>query len=239
MKASGSSKDAADVTVPSVDKVKEALEKHPDKCTTEQQEAVSFLYNWPLMTLEKNLSKSEIMETQDLWTYLGNRWASSMGYALMLMESMSDLQNILINYQRGKDEKKAKTKMMTKQTEDKIANLYYSNLTYFANFKLTPKEGTKARFHAWDKFTGVAKEPRATNAQKRKSIDPQCSRKAKKEESAGEFKWPDVTRLLTVQTDAEAAALDLGMASPSDSDDDMDGFSAETAAKKPKLFAMI
>lgn len=130
-----------------------------------------------LLSLEKNLNKVSVMKNHNVWDVLGMTWAPSMAYAMTFLDKLSDLRNIIHNYQCKKNggNKPIRAKTVTKVNMPLIVESYIINLKFF----MTMKNGNadmvaknRERFAMWDKETGVRKDKDVTDAGKRPSIQP-------------------------------------------------------------------
>ena len=169
----GSDEDS-DICVPTRETLTEAFAKMPGECTNEEREAVKFFYKVPLLTSEKRLRQKGVMQVNSVMGLLGNYWKHCMGYALTLVEKMSDMENIIQNSQTKGDTnaKKRRQKMMTKKKRSEFAETYYLNVKYFKDAKNTNADEAEARFMEWDKLAGIITDPEKSAAQKRPSVAP-------------------------------------------------------------------
>jgi hypothetical protein len=172
---------AGEVTVPNMESLMASFAKYPDDCTDEEVDGVSFFYHVALATCDKRIKQSFLLEHHDVWFLLGESavtWASAMAYSMVLVERMSDLENIIHNKKKDQGEQfgdlesanpaftRKKKKMRSKDAKLKIAKLFVDYLIKFSRMQIRNKNETKEeedvrvadtrkRFRVWERKVGI------------------------------------------------------------------------------------
>jgi hypothetical protein len=193
---------AFEVMVPTKVSLMACFKVHPDDSTVVQERMVSFFYHIAVATVEKRVLSSA-MGHKDVWSLLGGKpvhWAAVMAYAMVLVEKLSDLQNIIHNttYQEDsyKDHvaseeesaapakmMKRKKKMRSKTAQVTIVGLYYRYLEEFFAMQIGQENedraearervlGNRERFAAWEKKIGIIVSNKLPGIRKRRSVEP-------------------------------------------------------------------
>ena len=106
---------------------------------------MTFFFMVPFSSVHKALKKDDLMEHNYAWGLLtGPKWSWSMATAMTLLTFVSDVENIVHNYNVRKgtitNGKQRKMKMVTKKTLHEIGDDYMDNFMMFQ--KMREETGT-------------------------------------------------------------------------------------------------
>jgi len=108
------------------------------------------------------------------WENRPNTWAITMATAALFLDpasGASDTAGIVYNIVKPPDEPVKRTKRFKKKECAKRCDMYMTYMKYFVKIWLDNKTGQSTaaaeRLAEWDKVTGMTKEPRMSDAQKR------------------------------------------------------------------------
>jgi hypothetical protein len=164
------------------------LEEKPDYSDQDVRD-VSFFYHVALCTVEKSIKNKTSMVDNDVWAVLSKarRWASSMAFAMVLVEKISVLDNTKHNYKRtmldrdnldpeNPASRMKREKMISKATLGGIVEVQINNFFVFKALRMekdaAKRRATRRKFRNWETKVGIRHVLGKTAAQKRPSVQP-------------------------------------------------------------------
>jgi hypothetical protein len=179
LKQPGASCPEDEVKVPTKKRLMDLFEMGPVDCDEQDARDVEFFYHVALAAVEKVIKSKTNMGTNDVWAVLETtkHWASSMSLALLLVDKLSELKNIVHNYKRNQDPEKPgkmkKEKMWLKSAVPGIIKAHFDSFVVFTDMQAGPdKFRNRMKFRLWESKVGIREELGATAARKRPSVQP-------------------------------------------------------------------